>query len=326
MYNTQENFNSRSIPNSKEQNIADKSINDNQEKTKLVLPILKINDDYVNSPNLTTRKQIHASINTYESASVEEYDEDDEEMIEIGDDEDDEFEDECEDLKMLILNQSDYDDYYMMSLETDMPLKPSLANDGKIKKINQNNNASREQKKSTCVIKTDENKISESLNLVCQTSLSLESTTTPSHKSNDLNDSSNECFQHPKMHSINIDGVKSSFSNFSLKNNFEVELNDESVNSADNGANLFLPLLMARKRNKSQNSNSRFLHECNNDASFSSVSSSIVPNSKSPSPFYLGIFKFSLQSVYFLERISKAVKNADANFMLNDAFSCFFMF
>jgi len=41
---------------------------------------------------------------------------------------------------------------------------------------------------------------------------------------------------------------------------------------------------------------------------------------------YIDPSEYFTQSVYFLERISKAVKNADANFMLNDAFSCFFMF
>ena len=108
-------------------------------------------------------------------------------------------------------------------------------------------------------------------NLKGLATFSFESTTTPSRKSNELIDSSNECFE-----KFLNSGMKSSLSSFSIKNNLENDLNYGSCNSADNGANLYVPLLLARK-NKIQNNSSKHLN-CNND---------LKTLSKTPSPLFL---------------------------------------
>ncbi len=121
--------------------------------------------------------------------------------------------------------------------------------------------------------------------LGCHTSLSYESSTTPSRKSNDLNDSSTEYFFQNAC-------IRSSLSNFSIKNNFENETNEGALNSADNGANLFVPLL-----NRKSKSNSKLIE---NELSIlsSSIFSSTDPMSKSPSPL-LGNNKSILYSLFF---------------------------
>lgn len=277
---------------------SDQSNKDSNGKSfKLVLPILKINDDYLNSPNVQTKKEFHQS-NTDESVSEEFEEDDEEEIIEIDEDEEvdeyEEYDDECDEVHNVAFH---CDANYHLNLDSDNNNEvyanvQSEYDDNELKKSkktpNNNGSFSKQDKKTPSRALVSNAKQSELKNLKPlddlkggasnRTSSNL-SSTTQSRKSNDLIDSSNECFE-----PFQKNYIKSSLSNFSIKNNFESELNDENMNSADNGANLLVHLIS--RKHKIQNSSTKNL-----TSDHLSSYSSIAPLSKSPSPIFLGNFQ-----------------------------------